>query len=148
MPSRIPRSKCSRHSCALLTGGAIKCWGHNNFYQLGVGDGSRLNRNTPVDVSGISTATSIALGGSAFGYYSCALLTGGTIKCWGDNSNGQLGVGTNTDRDTPVDVIGLYAPPPSSPPSSPPPRNPRAPSRACRRWEPRPWCGTPRIPTW
>ena len=86
------------HSCALLTSGAIKCWGAGSL-----GDGTTTDRTTPVDVSGITTATSLALGG----YHSCALLTGGAIKCWGSNNYGQLGDGTTTDRTTPVDVSGI-----------------------------------------
>ena len=86
------------HSCALLTGGEIKCWGYNHKGQLG--EGTTTRSYTPVDVSGINTATSIALGGPN----SCALLTGGTIKCWGGNGYGQLGDGTTTPRTTPVDV--------------------------------------------
>ena len=89
------------HTCALLTGGAIKCWGFNDKGQLG--DGTTGYRTTPVDVSGITTATSLALGGSR----TCALLTGGTIKCWGSNGNGRLGDGTTTDRTTPVEVSGI-----------------------------------------
>jgi alpha-tubulin suppressor-like RCC1 family protein len=56
-----------------------------------------------VEVSGITTATSIALGG----YHSCAVLTDGTMKCWGYNGNGELGDGTTTDRTTPVEVSGI-----------------------------------------
>ena len=60
------------HSCALLTSGAIKCWGYNGWGELG--DGTTTQRTTPVDVSGITTATSLALGGG----HTCAVLTGGT----------------------------------------------------------------------
>ena len=74
------------HSCALLTGSAIKCWGKNSYGQLGDGT-TTPSSSTPVDVSGITTATSIALGLE----HSCALLTGGAIKCWGWNYHGQLG---------------------------------------------------------
>ena len=103
------------HSCAMLTGGTIKCWGYNAYGQLGDGTYSGA-RTTPVDVSGITTATSIALGMDN----SCAVLTGGTMKCWGRNEYGQLGDGTTTDRTTPVDVMGLYGPLPSPLPTPSP----------------------------
>ena len=103
------------HSCALLTGGKVKCWGINSVGQLG--DGTTTQRYTPVEVSGMTNAQSIALGS----WHSCALLTNRKVKCWGGNSNGQLGDGTTTRRTTPVEVSGLYPlpPPPSSSQPSP-----------------------------
>ncbi|MCV6636308.1 choice-of-anchor D domain-containing protein [Candidatus Albibeggiatoa sp. nov. NOAA] len=91
------------HSCALLDTGEVKCWGaiYGHTY---LGDGSTTGSKTPVDVNlGISA---IAIDASRS--HSCALLDTGGVKCWGSNSNGQLGDGASgIDRLTPVNVNGL-----------------------------------------
>ena len=89
------------HTCAVMSTGAVRCWGLNANGQLG--DNSQTQRLTPVAVSGLTSgATAVAAGGS----HTCALVSGGA-KCWGLNSNGQLGDGTQAQALIPVDVVGL-----------------------------------------
>jgi hypothetical protein len=88
------------HTCALMSSGAVKCWGKNEFGQLG--DDTLVNRSSPVDVIGLSSGVSAI---TASGDHTCALKTSGKVQCWGRNFNGQLGDTTMTDRDTPTDVV-------------------------------------------
>jgi hypothetical protein len=92
------------HSCVLLRSGLIQCWGYNYYGQVGNGtSGSTSYTSPPVVVTGIPSATAVAAGFE----YSCAVLNGGTIDCWGNNAHGQLGNGTTTDSPVPVPVSGF-----------------------------------------
>jgi alpha-tubulin suppressor-like RCC1 family protein len=93
----------SRHSCAAMAT-SLQCWGSNSE-----DDGNRdvtglLGTDDPMVVSNLidfnEEIEEIALGW----FHSCVLLTDGTIHCWGDNQDGQLGDGTTDDSSSPVRV--------------------------------------------
>ena len=94
----------SGHTCAVATAGGLKCWGRDNYGQLG-NDAALTNQPTPVDVAGLTSGMASVSGGT---YHTCAVTAAGGVKCWGLDGNGQLGNdATSTNRPTPVDAAGL-----------------------------------------
>jgi len=81
------------HTCAVLDDGSVRCWGNGGNGRLGYGDLMDIGDNEapgsagPVDLGPERTATAITAGGA----HTCARLDNGSVLCWGDGSNGQLG---------------------------------------------------------
>jgi alpha-tubulin suppressor-like RCC1 family protein len=87
------------HTCAILDNGGTKCWGSNIAGELGQGSTSILGDEPgemaalqPIDFGAGRTAIEVA-GGQNF---TCARLDNNTVKCWGLNTGGQLGLGNTT----------------------------------------------------
>jgi alpha-tubulin suppressor-like RCC1 family protein len=100
------------HTCALLTSGAVKCWGFNDAGQLGqgstttIGDqAGELEALPAVDLGPGRTATAIDVG-----VHSCAVLDTGAVKCWGINTSGELGQGDLLTRGATSGTMGAALP--------------------------------------
>lgn len=88
------------NGCATLADGSVRCWGINDWGQLG--NGTWDFSAGPVVVSGVNDAVSIG-----FGYSFACAQTPGAVKCWGDNLNGHLGNFPNSISTTPQAIAGL-----------------------------------------
>jgi len=77
----------SMHTCAILSGGAVSCWGLDMSGQLGNGQAAGSSV-IPVPVMGLTSGATAIAAGAAF---TCAVVSGGAVKCWGDGLHGQLG---------------------------------------------------------
>jgi alpha-tubulin suppressor-like RCC1 family protein len=88
------------HTCPVLGDDMVWCWGRNGDGQLGVGSNTNTNALT-VPVAMLKNVQSLSVGYSP---QNCALLENATLRCWGENSCGSLGVGDIMDGATPVTV--------------------------------------------
>ncbi|HET7543524.1 MAG TPA: DUF4215 domain-containing protein [Polyangiaceae bacterium] len=96
----------ARHVCALLDNATIKCWGDNRYGQLGNGGAGNIGAKPgtmgdnlkAVDLGTGRTARQVVAGEN----HTCALLDNGTIKCWGQNLHGELGLGDRESRPSPT----------------------------------------------
>lgn len=90
------------HSCAVIRGGAVQCWGQNDAGQLGNGTTAAAVL-APVTVVGLAgPAVQVATGNR----HTCALILDATVQCWGDASRGQIGDGALGLRPQPSTVPG------------------------------------------
>mmetsp|Transcript_22919 Transcript_22919/g.31883 ORF Transcript_22919/g.31883 Transcript_22919/m.31883 type:complete len:327 (+) Transcript_22919:2-982(+) len=100
----------SYHTCAMLDDRSLKCWGRNTYGQLGLGElGNRgdsvgeMGDNLPaVDLGTGRTAAALSGGGEL----TCAVLDEGSLKCWGRNDRGQLGLGDTNTRGNSTGQMG------------------------------------------
>ena len=96
----------NNHTCAILDNTSVKCWGRNNYGQLGIdnttndedtttanmGDNSgEMAQLTSINLGTGRTATAIVVAN-----HTCALLDDASVKCWGKNNYGQLGIENST----------------------------------------------------
>lgn len=92
------------HTCALLETGGVQCWGYNMYGQLG--NDSQVDRPLPQDVMWLSSNIQAITAGEN---HTCALSNAGEVLCWGNNYEGQLGIGTTEMQLVPVYTLGLEA---------------------------------------
>lgn len=99
LPLHAPRTLSSGNaSCAIVTGGAVRCWGNNLSGDLG--DGTFQARTEPVTVLGLTDAVELARGP-----VNCARLASGAVRCWG--ASFLLGNGGGMGSNIPVEVSGV-----------------------------------------
>lgn len=92
-----------QHTCGITEDGSALCWGSDNYGQLGNGSATTTAQSTPVEVSNINDFIQITAGGSM----TCGVTSTGDGYCWGrNNTDGQLGDTTTTNRDIPTLVDG------------------------------------------
>ena len=95
----VALSSGGHHTCAILDNGSVSCWGRGSNGQLG--NGGTSEKSTPTLTSSLGTGrTAVAI--SSGQYHTCAILDTGQVSCWGLNSDGQLGNGGTTNKNTPT----------------------------------------------
>jgi alpha-tubulin suppressor-like RCC1 family protein len=113
-PSVLELVAGEESTCARLSGGLVKCWGKNDKGQLGLGDISsrgdglgKMGSSLPtIDLGPGRTALKLAAGYS----HTCAILDDGSVKCWGNNVGGQLGLGDTLNRGDGLSEMGSNLP--------------------------------------
>ncbi len=100
-------STISNHSCAALVNGDLKCWGNNNFGQLGYGHTDNIGDDEFVsNVPALTFSSKILQLATGF-LHTCAITEGQKVHCWGYNAIGQLGLGYNDILGDDEDVSQL-----------------------------------------
>jgi alpha-tubulin suppressor-like RCC1 family protein len=87
------------HTCALLRGGIVECWGFNEDGELG--DGTTTSHSTPAPVSALGSGVRSVVAGHR---HTCAIVATGRVECWGKAVNAR---GALIAHHAPVVVAGL-----------------------------------------
>ena len=100
----------NNHVCAILDDNSVKCWGGNNYGQLGLGH-TDARGNNPDNMGDNLLAIDLGTNReakviSAGEHYTCAILDNNKVKCWGKNDEGQLGSGHTESRGDKANQIG------------------------------------------
>jgi alpha-tubulin suppressor-like RCC1 family protein len=93
------------HTCAIEVDGRVQCWGSDSSGQIGDGVDA-TDKYSPVYVQGLSDVAELSLGAA----HSCAVTSGGVLRCWGSEDDGRLGTGPSDEgdtRDTPFTIASL-----------------------------------------
>ncbi len=81
----------SEHTCVVVEGGNLKCWGYNSRGQLGHGHTENIGDDEPASMAGFvdvgGKVVQVALGNA----HTCAILEDGAVRCWGYGKGGRLG---------------------------------------------------------
>ena len=105
----------AQEGCAVTQEKTVKCWGSTPSSMTGVRKASRVSvgpsgpcaimrygKLSCMDGTLLENAIELSAGGDTSQPFQCAIISGGTLKCWGSNTDGQLGDGSQTDRTNPV----------------------------------------------
>lgn len=111
IPKRVPNlsdaisvATGGQHSCALKSNGKVQCWGLNNFGQIGEEHyATNIKISSLKEITQLRNVQALTLGET----HSCALTDAGEVFCWGDNSEGQLGVAQIAETHIPTQVPNL-----------------------------------------
>jgi alpha-tubulin suppressor-like RCC1 family protein len=111
----VAELRAGKHgTCAILTDGALRCWGTNYFGSLGYGDGDAVGDDeTPADAGDVplgDAVASVALGAT----HTCAVLVDDSTWCWGSNLGGELGLGDFNIFGYPTPQLVPAAAPPAA----------------------------------
>jgi alpha-tubulin suppressor-like RCC1 family protein len=92
--------------CFIASDDKLYCWGQNTHNQIS--PSATASYSTPTEIVGLSGVKRFYLGKNSQGEYQCVILIDGNVKCWGENADGQVGVGSKAHISTPTVIPELF----------------------------------------